>query len=251
MFEIIAVPAFQDNYIWMLHADGLATVIDPGDAAPVEDALARMNVKLHSILVTHHHSDHIGGIPALHARWNSEIFAPANPRYDFPHHQVREGDTLTLHHLKTAFQVFEIPGHTLDHVAYYGPNRLFCGDTMFGAGCGRLFEGTPQQMLNSLKRLAMLPPETQVYCTHEYTEQNLKFALALTPDDSALQIRNQDVLALRKVGKPSLPSTIGIELSTNPFLRCAQPVLKMAVNMAEQTELEVFTELRQRRNHFD
>ena len=250
MFEIIAVPAFQDNYIWLLHADGMATVIDPGDAVPVEATLARLDIQLHSILVTHHHSDHIGGIPALRERWSPEIYAPANQRYDFPHREVQEGDTLTLQHLKASFQVFEVPGHTLDHVAYYGANCLFCGDTMFSGGCGRLFEGTPSQLLTSLKKLAELPDRTNMYCTHEYTEQNLRFALTLTPDDEALLKRNQDVLALRGAGKPSLPSSIGIELSTNPFLRCSQPWIQLALDMQGQDELAVFTELRRRRNHF-
>lgn len=250
MPEIIPIPAFDDNYIWLLHHDGHAIVVDPGDAQPVLDVLIRLNLHLDAILVTHHHADHIGGVEALIAATSAQAYAPKKERYVFPHEAVSAGDQLEFASLGLSLSVFDIPGHTLGHVAYYAQGILFCGDTLFGAGCGRLFEGTPSQMLASLQRLASLPGDTAVYCAHEYTQHNLRFALSLEPDHAALQARAEATGTLRAQGLPSLPSSIGLELATNPFLRCHEPGLAQASGSKDRDVLSVFTSIRDLRNHF-
>lgn len=224
--QIIPIPAFEDNYIWLLHNGLSALVVDPGDATPVLETLKKLKLSLSYILITHHHADHIGGVDALiNAFPKVQVFAPKNARFTFKHTAVSEPECITLPNFThigapLQFNVIDVPGHTLDHIAYYAEPMLFCGDTLFSAGCGRLLEGTPQQMYHSLQKLANLPQNTGVYCTHEYTLKNLQFALTIEPDNLALQKRHSEVRALRLQQQSSLPSTLAIELATNPFLRC-------------------------------
>lgn len=247
MLEILPIPAFQDNYIWLLHNGSHAVVIDPGDALPVIDMLIGKKLTPDAILITHHHSDHIDGVSGLLEKWAVPVYAPKHESYPFSHIEVVEGSLVAMDMLDIEFRVMETPGHTLGHVAYYGANCLFCGDTLFSAGCGRLFEGTPQQMYSSLKRFTDLPPETRVYCAHEYTERNLNFAQALEPGNQAIAARLLEVTSLRAQRLPSLPSTIGLELLTNPFLRCDQTVFP---SISGKNPLDVFTAIRSLRNNY-
>lgn len=247
MLEILPIPAFQDNYIWLLHNGKHAVVVDPGDALPVIDTLLARELTLDAILITHHHSDHIDGVAELLKKWAVPVYAPKRESYPFSHIEVMEGSLVNLDRLGVELRVMETPGHTLGHVAYYGANCLFCGDTLFSAGCGRLFEGTPRQMYDSLQRFAKLPPETQVYCTHEYTEHNLNFARTLEPENKAIAARLLEVASLRAQRLPSLPSTIGLELLTNPFLRCDRTTFP---SVATTHPLEIFTAIRLLRNNY-
>ena len=215
------IPAFEDNYIWALRENGRVVVVDPGEAAPVERYLAKVSARLTAILVTHRHGDHIGGIAALVAKNPVPVYGPAREAAEVVTHPLRDGDRVAV--LDVEFEVIEVPGHTLGHVGYYRPGALFCGDTLFGAGCGRVFEGTLPQMHASLARLAMLPPDTQVYCAHEYTQSCLRFAKTVEPDNTALDARIAAVAAQRAAGQPSVPSTLAEELATNPFLRWSAP----------------------------
>jgi hydroxyacylglutathione hydrolase len=219
--QIVALPAFNDNYIWLLRHHQYAAVVDPGDAAPVIAYLQQHQLKLSAILITHHHSDHIDGVASLIQHYAPQVYASGKEKYTFAHQAVVEGQTLHLDNLQLTLKVLEVPGHTLGHVAYYGANCLFCGDTLFAAGCGRLFEGSAEQLYASLQRLAQLPDTTAVYCTHEYTLRNLEFALSLSPNYPPLLQRQATELAKRQSGLPTLPSTIALELATNPFLRCS------------------------------
>lgn len=251
MLEIIPIPAFQDNYIWLLKRGAHAAVVDPGDAAPVIATLKDLSLTLDAILITHHHSDHIGGVAELLKHWpKTNVYAPKREQYNFPHQAVGESDVVQLKTLNLDLTVMETPGHTLGHVVYYGANMLFCGDTLFGAGCGRLFEGTPEQMYHSLQRLAKLPKNTAVYCTHEYTEHNLRFARSLDLGNAALAMRQVDAAALRLAGKPTLPSNIGLELETNPFLRCHTAAIQLASSANNTNSLAVFAAIREMRNHY-
>lgn len=251
MLQLIPIPAFQDNYIWLLRRGFHAMVVDPGDAAPVIAMLQSQSLQLDAILITHHHGDHIDGVTELLKYSPSTVvYAPKKGNYAFNHLPVSENDSIYLNHIQADFMVMEIPGHTLDHIAYYGANYLFCGDTLFSAGCGRLFEGTPQQMLHSLQRLAALPPTTEVCCGHEYTLHNLAFAMRLDPANQALHERLQQAKQLREAGKPTLPSTLAIELATNPFLRCDTAALQTSSGSENPHPLAVFTAIRQLRNHF-
>ena len=222
------VPALDDNYIWLLRDDaGRAVIVDPGDAVPVLAALDDAPPP-HAILVTHHHPDHVGGIPDLLDQWPGlPVFAPADPRIPIATQRVREGDVLALG--PWAFRVLELPGHTRSHVGYVADGVVFCGDTLFSLGCGRLFEGTPAQMLDSLDRLAALPGETRVCCTHEYTLANAAFALAVDPGNPALQSRVAQARAQRATGAPTLPTTLASERACNPFLRSRDPALRDAL----------------------
>ncbi len=219
--QIEPIPAFEDNYIWALRHQGRVAIVDPGEADPVERFLEQTGDQLCAILVTHHHGDHIGGITELVARHPVPVYGPAREAQAVVTHPLAEGDCVTV--LDVDFAVMEVPGHTLGHVVYYRPGMLLCGDTLFGAGCGRVFEGTLAQMHASLARLAALPATTQIYCAHEYTESCLRFAKTVEPDNAAIVARIDRVKRQRAAGQPSVPSTLADELATNPFLRWQTP----------------------------
>lgn len=221
MTNIVAIPAFDDNYIWLLlNGDDSALVVDPGDPAPVEQFLEQQALALSGILITHHHFDHVGGLKALKDRHKCTVYGPINPSIDGIDHALSAGDRVTVGDY--SFEVLAVPGHTLDHIAYYQADAapaVFCGDTLFAGGCGRIFEGDPAMMHSSLQQLAALPVETAVYCAHEYTLANLAFARAADPHNADLERREINARELRASGIPTVPSTIGLELATNPFLR--------------------------------
>ena len=224
--DLIALPAFDDNYFWLLHDGQQALVVDPGDAAPVRAALDQRGLQLASILVTHHHGDHTGGVAELRAATGAQVFGPARERIPEPFTPLHGGDEVQA--LGIRFRVIDVPGHTAGHIAYFadavaGAPLLFCGDTLFSGGCGRLFEGTPAQMLQSLDQLAALPGDTRVCCTHEYTLSNLRFALTVEPDNTALQAYADRCHDLRQRNLPTLPSSIQLERAINPFLRAHLP----------------------------
>jgi len=251
MFEILLIPAFKDNYIWLLVRDGRAAVVDPGDPLPVTERLEALGLRLETILITHHHADHQGGVAALVERWQAEVFGPGNESITGCNRPLSGGETIMV--LDQSVRVLPVPGHTQGHLAYYVPGALFCGDTLFGAGCGRLFEGTPAQMSASLSRIAELPDDTKIYCAHEYTEANLRFALAVEPENKALLDRVRRVAALRSASLPSIPSTLAEEKASNPFLRCSLPAVIAAADEHGATghsPVAVFTAIRQWRNGF-
>ncbi len=253
MFDIIRIPAFKDNYIWLLRKGASAVVVDPGDARPVLEVLEREGLTLESILVTHHHADHQGGVASLLAHFPAEVFGPATESITGITRPLLGGETICLASLGIEFLVTTVPGHTLGHLAYYGSGTLFCGDTLFGGGCGRLFEGTPLQMHDSLTRLAALPDQTAVYCAHEYTEANLRFALAVEPGNRQLRRRIDEVTMVRAKGGATVPSTIELEKATNPFLRCTEPeiVASAQTRVAQAHDAaEVFSVLREWKNSF-
>jgi hydroxyacylglutathione hydrolase len=258
MITIIPIPAFADNYIWTLRQGANAVVVDPGDAAPVQDYLDREGLALTAILATHHHNDHVGGIPALVARTRVPVFGPARESIPERTRALGEGDEIDVPGLPLHLRVMDIPGHTAGHIAYFGDvsgvPALFCGDTLFAAGCGRLFEGTPQQMWSSLSSLAALPPDTRVYCGHEYTLANLRFALAVEPDNAEAWDRQTREQAKRDRGEPTLPSTIGEERLTNPFLRASIPAVREAASTqagrAISGDVDAFAALREWKNVF-
>lgn len=250
MINIIPIPAFDDNYIWLLHLNGYAVVVDPGDATPVIEVLQRLNLTLTAILITHHHSDHIDGVGDLLRYQATPVYAPQYEKFDFEHIELAEGDRIELPEIAQSFRIMWLPGHTLGHIAYVNDDYLFCGDTLFGGGCGRLFEGTPAQMHASLESLKTLNLDTKVFCTHEYTEINIAFALTLEPDNIALQTRASAVKQLRQLKLPSLPSNIALELATNPFLRCHQVSIIKNSRAEKSDTLSVFTAIRSLRNHY-
>ncbi|UCG97970.1 MAG: hydroxyacylglutathione hydrolase [Burkholderiales bacterium] len=248
------IPAFDDNYLWLLVRGSQAAVVDPGDAAPVLQRLQQRNLSLQAILVTHHHGDHVGGVASLSRATGARVHGPGAEA--IPARDVALAGGSRIDVLGVAFDVLDVPGHTLGHIAYHAPalRALFCGDTLFAAGCGRLFEGTAAQMTASLAKLASLPADTRVYCAHEYTLSNLRFALAVEPDSEALRRRQQACAALRRRGEPTLPSTIAEELATNPFLRCSEPDVRRAAEARAggplPTAESVFTVIRQWKNVF-
>lgn len=253
--NLLALPAFADNYIWMLHDGARAVVVDPGDAAPVVDALERLQLQLAGILVTHHHGDHTGGVDALRPRLHGPVYGPARERIPEPFVALKEGDRVEI--LGLNFAVIDVPGHTSGHIAYAEESvsspLLFCGDTLFSAGCGRLFEGTPAQMHQSLSKLSALPDNTQVCCTHEYTLSNLRFAQAVEPDSTAIQAHRLRCESLRAEGLATLPSSMAQERRINPFLRCTEPAVVRAVQaqgVAPTSPVEVLAALRAWKNRF-
>ena len=254
MLAIHAVPAFKDNYIWMLVEGRDAVAVDPGDAAPVEEFLAKRGLSLAAVLATHHHADHVGGLPALASRWKCPTFGPAREVSATLDQRLAEGDRITVPGIGIELSALDIPGHTAGHIALAGAGLLFCGDTLFACGCGRLFEGTPAQMVDSLGKLARLPGATRVYCGHEYTIANIRFAEAVEPCNAALAERKAREEKKRAGGEPTLPSTIAEELATNPFLRCAEPEVVAAARRhagrALAGPIEVFAELREWKNAF-
>ena len=263
MATIIPVRAFSDNYIWVLREGSNAAVVDPGDAAPVAAYLDRERLALTAIINTHHHGDHVGGNEGLLARTAVPVFGPARERIPGITRGLVGGDTITVPGIGLELAVLDVPGHTAGHIAYFGRAGpldeggapvAFVGDTLFAGGCGRLFEGTPAQMQESLSRLAALPPATRVYCAHEYTLANLRFARAVEPGNAALEERQGREQAKRDRGEPTVPSTLADELATNPFLRAAVPEVFAAAQAhagrALATPVEAFAALREWKNHF-
>jgi len=255
--KLIPLPAFQDNYLWLLHDGQRALVVDPGDAGPVRQALDAAGARLEAILVTHHHPDHTGGVDALRDATGATVYGPARERIPAHFRPLSEGDAIEV--LGLRFEVLDVPGHTAGHIAYYTPGfegapLLFCGDTLFSGGCGRLFEGTPAQMHASLAKLAALPGETRVCCTHEYTLSNLKFATAVEPGNANLSHYRQQCEERRSRGEPTLPSTIALERQVNPFLRTRETAVAQAALAHDgadpHDEVAVFASLRQWKNEF-
>jgi hydroxyacylglutathione hydrolase len=261
MINITPIPAFNDNYIWALHDAESAVLVDPGDASPARAWLEERALKLTAILCTHHHRDHVGGICQLEQLYNAPVYGPQHEIIPCLNHALGEGMRVEIAEPHMRLEVLDIFGHTRGHIAYlmsdpHGADALFCGDTLFGCGCGRLFEGTAAQLYGSLQRLARLPDDTQVYCAHEYTEANIRFALVCEPGNAALRQRQSDAAATRARGLPTLPSSIALELATNPFLRCDQPEIIHSVEqhighkLVPSDQQTTFAALREWRNGF-
>ncbi|MFG5775514.1 hydroxyacylglutathione hydrolase [Comamonas sp. J-3] len=261
--HLLPLPAFTDNYFWLLHDGSQALVVDPGQAAPVIDALARLGLQLQAIVVTHHHSDHTGGVAELREATGAAVYGPAREDIPAPYQPMGGGDVLQL--LGLRWQVIDVPGHTAGHIAYYcahvegdaplGAPLLFCGDTLFSAGCGRLFEGTPAQMHASLSALAALPGDTLVCAAHEYTLSNLRFAQAVEPDNADIANYTRHCEQLRANGQPTLPARLGNELRINPFLRSSVPAVASAAQQFDPSTpssdpVEVLAALRRWKNQF-
>lgn len=256
--NLLPLPAFSDNYIWLLHNARQAIVVDPGEAAPVLQALGQLGLELHTILVTHHHADHVGGVAELRQATGAKVYGPAREKIPQPAQALRHGQQIEVQGLRLS--VLDVPGHTDGHIAYHGVPEdgaplLFCGDTLFSGGCGRLFEGTPAQMLASLDSLAALPGETRVCCGHEYTLANLRFACAVEPHNRALLHHTSLCERLRAQGQPTLPSTLAVECEINPFLRTRIPaVARAAQDFAPSIDptdaVAVFAALREWKNEF-
>ena len=258
MLTITPIPAFNDNYIWAMTKQTQQTlhcaVVDPGDAAPVVAFLQQTGAELSTILLTHHHHDHIGGVAQLCKQFSPQVYGPSLEAKQVVMQALQEGDVIEIKQLGLKLNVLDVPGHTLGHIAYHDDEHLFCGDTLFSAGCGRLFEGSPKQMYTSLAKFAALADETKVYCTHEYTQANLVFADAVECDNFAMQQYKQVVAKRREQGKPTLPSSIGLEKAINPFLRCQEPAVKQAVEHFVghccDDDVAVFTHLREWKDQF-
>jgi hydroxyacylglutathione hydrolase len=260
---VLTVPAFKDNYLWLIHDGVHAAAVDPGDGQPILDALRENGLTLTAILLTHHHADHIGGVPQLLAEYQVPVFGPRNDGIEGLTHPLSEGDRVQVPGLALELSVLDVPGHTRGHIAYVrddspdpvGERWLFCGDTLFGAGCGRLFEGTPAQMASSLAKLAALPDDTLVFCAHEYTLSNLRFAEAVEPGNRALQMRVEADSKARGTNLPTIPSNIAIEKATNPFLRYTEPGIVDSLVAAGRlqagaTPVAAFAALREWKNVF-
>jgi len=257
MQPVLHVPAFEDNYIWLIRgrSTGQVAIVDPGDAEPVLEALESLSLTPIAILCTHHHGDHTGGNRALKARYpDIAIYGPADENIPGRTHVAGDGDRVSLEALGVEFDVLRIPGHTRGHIAYFGHGWLFCGDTIFSAGCGRLFEGTAEQMHESLSRLASLPGSTLVYCAHEYTRANLRFAQAVEPDNPDIGSYRSEVDRIRARGEPTLPTTLARELKINPFLRSESPAVRLAAETYAGTALAdsaaVFAAVRRWKDNF-
>ncbi len=254
MLEIYQIPCLQDNYGFLVHdpETGATATIDTPEVAPINQALAAKGWRLTHILNTHHHFDHAGGNEELKAQWNCQVVGAAIDAERIPGIDVAlaDGDTLTLGSKQA--RIIEVPGHTSGHIAYYfaADEVAFVGDTLFALGCGRLFEGTPEQMSESLAKIMALPDETTVYCAHEYTEANAAFAVTVEPANPALQQRVKEIQALRAAGKPTVPTSIGLERATNPFVRSDSAELQAVLNLSGADEVAVFAETRRRKDHF-
>lgn len=249
MLKVLPIPALRDNYIWVIHDGHAAAVVDPGEAQPIVAWLASRKMRLAAVLVTHHHGDHVAGVAALVALHGCPVFGPGNEGIAAVSRPVGDGDLIELAAPAVRFQVISVPGHTRGHLAYYGHGHLFCGDTLFSCGCGRLFEGTAAQMHQSLMRLAALPQDTWVCCAHEYTLANIALARSIDPSNPELQTWAEEALRLRNLGRPTLPVPLGRELKVNPFLRCHKPQIKIAAEhwagRLLQHPAEVFAALRE------
>jgi hydroxyacylglutathione hydrolase len=252
MLEIVPISAFEDNYIWLLNRPGstVCAVVDPGDEEPVQEYLEEQGLGLGAILVTHRHGDHVGGVQALKARWpGAQVYGPRNEPLSGVDQRMGEGDEIRLEPLDALFRVMEVPGHTEGHLAWFGEGVLFCGDTLFAGGCGRVFSGTFEQLSDSLRRIASLPPETLVYCAHEYTLANLGFARWVEPENAAVLARERFERERVAQGEATLPSTLALELATNPFLRTGEPAVVAAAEKWAgrplQGHREVFRALRE------
>ena len=256
MANVLHVPAFQDNYIWLIRGKSpdKVAIVDPGDADPVLAALEKQRLQPAAILCTHHHGDHVGGVEDILKQYSVPVYGPARERIPTLPHRLKDGDRVRLSELDMEFEVLDIPGHTAGHIAYFGGGMLFCGDTLFSAGCGRLFEGTAEQMHASLSRLAALPETTLIFCGHEYTEANLRFAQAVEPDNPDIRPYQDQVLAQRLQQLPTLPSTIGRERRVNPFLRSAQPGVRQAAEeqagQGLRSDVEIFAAVRRWKDGF-
>ncbi|MDF1761148.1 MAG: hydroxyacylglutathione hydrolase [Coxiellaceae bacterium] len=256
MHQITPIPAFNDNYIWAIGHPGnnALVVVDPGDAKPVIDYIESGTSQLAAILLTHHHPDHVGGVKELIKYSPAPVYGPAKESLPHCDHPLSDGDDMYLADIEMSLKVYDIPGHTAGHIALYNDQTLFSGDTLFAAGCGRLFEGTPEQMHHSLSRLAALNPNTHVYCGHEYTLANLAFAETVEPNNHAIKQRIVICKEKRELGMPTLPSTIAQELETNPFMRCDQADVKQAAETHSgktlNSAVEVFAAVRQWKDSF-
>ena len=255
MLTVIALPAFQDNYIWVLHNDRHALAIDPGDPAPLQTFIDTRRLKLTAVLITHHHHDHTGGNLYLRQRYQCPIYGPDNLRIPALTTIVHAPDALNFPELELQLTVIETPGHTLDHISYYGAKHLFCGDTVFGCGCGKLFEGTPAIMAQSLDKILTLPDATRICCAHEYTLSNIDFALTIDGQNSVLLDRQRADQHKRDLDQPTLPSSLKLEKATNPFLRFHQPDMRQFaqtyLGCAEPTPAEVFGAIRAAKDAWD
>lgn len=236
--KITPIKAFTDNYIWIISAGEYAAVVDPGDGALVFDYLSKSGLQLSGILITHHHMDHVGGIRELKKSFpHATVYGPARENIPLIDIKLKEDDTVCLSELGT-YRVIDVPGHTAGHIAYYGEGVLFVGDTVFACGCGRLFEGTAAQMLHSLTKISKLPVETEIYCAHEYTLANIKFAISVDPDNKALLARQEFCLSLRQEGKPTVPFTLAAELASNPFFGCTRRSIQEAASRQAGMDVE-------------
>ncbi len=248
MLHVEAVPAGADNYIWLLRRGAAAAVVDPGEAPPVVDVLVARGLRLEAVLLTHHHADHVGGVADLVARYPAPVFGPAAERIPTVDRELFDGRVVSLPALDLELRAVAVPGHTAGHLAYLGAGRALVGDTLFAGGCGRVFEGSPEQMHRSLSRLAALPADTAIYCAHEYTVSNLRFAREVEPVNPRLAARLSEALAVRAEGRPTLPSTLADELATNPFLRCGEAAVVAAAEARAGRRLrsaaEVFAAVR-------
>ena len=250
MAKITPIPAFSDNYIWMLQQDQHVAFVDPGEAHRALERIASDGLIPVAILITHHHGDHVGGVAQILQQYpDIAVYGPANERIPHITHALKQDDRVELKELAVSFKVLDVPGHTSGHIAYYGDGALFCGDTLFACGCGRVFEGTKEQMEASLHKIASLPPDTLVYCAHEYTLDNIGFAKWVEPDNADLLQRDVDDMARQEKGIPTVPSTLDMELKTNPFLRYKQPVVIQAAEKYAgkklTTDAEVFGAIRE------
>lgn len=257
MLSVLTVPAFDDNYLWLIHDGVHAAAVDPGDAAPILAALSAHSLSLVAILLTHHHADHVGGVQGLLQHCKVPVFGPRHEAITGVTQALEEGDSVNLPELGLSLSILDVPGHTRGHIAYVAQQQhwLFCGDTLFAGGCGRLFEGTPAQMARSLAKLAALPDATQVYCAHEYTLANLRFAHEVEPGNAELAARIRTEQDKRAQDRPTVPSTIGLEKSTNPFLRYREPAIVqrlIAVGRlaAGQEPVAAFAALREWKNSY-